>query len=340
MGRVDHDYRGISGPPLTIRVAELAERQWGVVALAQLRDLGVSRGAVEHWQRSGRLRPLHRGVYAVGHAALRAEGRWLAATLACGGRAVLSHASAAALWGIRATQATQIDVTAPRSRSARAGIRVHRTRGLAEDDVTTKDGIATTTVERTLLDLAAMLPADALEATIARAEAQRLTDASGLTAVLARGHGHHGTPALARAISSDPRLTRSVLERRFVRLVRDAGLPLPETNAWLTLGAGEEWQVDALWRDHAVIVELDGWTTHRTRRAFENDRARGARLTTAGFRLLRITYRQLTGDAPAIARMLRTVLAAPSTSTDVGRIGHVNPGQPGPRPGGEPTRRT
>lgn len=298
--------------PLTARVAELAERQWGVLCLAQLRELGVSRGAREHWLQSGRLRPLHLGVYALGHAALRREGRWLAAVLACGPHAALSHGSAAALWGIRATTATRIDVTAPRSRGPLAGIRVHRSRGLAAEDVTTTLGITTTTVARTLLDLATSTSVAGLESALARAYAQRLVDANDITAVVTRANGHHGTGTLRRATLREPRITRSALERRFLNLVRAAGMPEPETNVWITLDGGEEWQLDVLWRRRQVIVELDGWATHRTRAAFEGDRARAARLTAAGFRHLRFTHRQIAADHAAVVRILREVLALPA----------------------------
>lgn len=288
----------------------LAERQWGVVSVRQLRALGVAPGAVKHQVAVGRLRPLHRGVYAVGHAALRPEGRWLAAVLACGEGAVLSHRSAAALWGLRSTAAVRVDVTAPRSRGVRPGIDVHRTRGLAPEDVATRRAIPVTSPARTLLDLAAALAPGDLESAVARASQMRLVDAAALESVLARGGGHRGRGRLARVVAAEPRVTRSQLERRFLRLVREAGLPEPETNVWVTLGGGEEWQLDVLWRRRRVSVELDGWEHHRTRRRFEADRARSVAMQAAGYRHLQLTWRQLTTDEPSVVHALRTLLGS------------------------------
>jgi predicted transcriptional regulator of viral defense system len=142
-------------PPPDVALAELAERQSGVVSLAQLRALGLGPRAVQQRASAGRLRRLHRGVYAVGHGVLRREGRRLAAVLACRDGAVLSHRSAAAHWGLLETQAALIDVTAPRGRHGGQGIRLHRSRSLDARDTTKHEGIPITKVPRTLLDLAA-----------------------------------------------------------------------------------------------------------------------------------------------------------------------------------------
>jgi predicted transcriptional regulator of viral defense system len=162
---------------LDTRVSELAERQYGVVTFGQLRGLGLG----EHWiyerVRTKRLHRLHRGVYAVRHEQLRRHGHWIAAVLACGPGAVLSHASAAALWSIRGSAATVIDVTVPSraGRLSRSGIRVHRSRRLGSQDVTTNDGIAVTTVARTLVDLADVLPKQALKRALDESEYLRLS---------------------------------------------------------------------------------------------------------------------------------------------------------------------
>jgi predicted transcriptional regulator of viral defense system len=145
-------------PPLERALAELAERQWGVVSLEQLRASGFGDGAIKSRARSGRLHRLHRGVYAVGHRSLRREGRFVAAVLACGPGAVLSHRSASWHWGLLGTDQAAVDVTARRGRRGGPGVRLHRARSLDARDTTTHRGIPITTVARTLLDLAATVP--------------------------------------------------------------------------------------------------------------------------------------------------------------------------------------
>src|SRR4051794_25526633 len=142
----------------------------------QLRELGLMEGALRHRVRAGQLRRMYRGVYAVGHTALRREGHWMAAVLACGPAAVLSHISAAALWGIRQTAAAVVHVSAPRGRHGHPGIKLHRPRALPPHEVTDHDGIPTTTPERTLRDLQPLLPLGDYERAVARAEQQRLID--------------------------------------------------------------------------------------------------------------------------------------------------------------------
>jgi hypothetical protein len=290
-----------------LAVARVADRQWGVVGVAQLRAAGVAAGALKHQAATGRLRPLHRGVYAVGHRRLRPEGHWLAAVLACGDGAVLSHASAAALWGIRASTATRIDVTAPGMRRGRSGIRVHSSRRLDPQDVTSESGVPVTSIARTLLDLAATLSPGDLESTVASALRRPGFDAGHVADVVARGQGHRGAGRLATLVAAEPKLTRSALERRSLALARDGGLPEPETNVPMTLGGGQRWEIDVLWRRERVTVELDGWQHHHDRRSFEADRARAATLTAAGYRHLQLTWRQITQEP---ARALATLRAA------------------------------
>jgi predicted transcriptional regulator of viral defense system len=275
--------------PLDVAVAELAEAQWGVVTLAQLRALGLGARAVQRRCVSGRLRRLHRGVYAVGHRVLRPEGRRLAAVLACGPGAVLSHRSAAAHWELLGSAAAVVDVTAPVTRSGAPGIRLHRSRSLAARDATSHRGIPITTVARTLLELAATVRSDRLERALAQAQRLQLYDHNAITGVLTRANGHWGAGALARATAIEPQLTRSELEARFLKLVRDAGMPEPMTNLVLAAPDNPRLEVDACWPAHHLIVELDGWETHRTRAAFEADRRRDAALQAAGWRVLRFT---------------------------------------------------
>jgi predicted transcriptional regulator of viral defense system len=275
-------------------IAALATRQHGVVALAQLVELGLSESAVRGRVAAGRLHRMHLGIYAVGHRILTPRGRWMAAALACGPGAVLSHRSAGALLGIRRSASSKIDVTAPRRRRI-AGIETHEAQ-LASAETITVDGVPTTTVARTLLDLAAVLDRQSLEKAINEAEVLRLIDLKAVNATLERAGRRRGTAALRETLANlDPlqAQTRNELERRFLSLCRGAELPLPEVNAWLTV-EGESLQPDFLWREHRLIVETDGFTTHSTRRAFERDRRRDLALLRAGYRTVRVTWRQVT----------------------------------------------
>jgi very-short-patch-repair endonuclease len=293
-------------PPLWLAVVERAEARWGVVSRAELLALGASGARINAWRRRGRLRVLHRGVYAVGHRRLRPEGHRLAAVLACGPGAVLSHTSAAAHWNLLTTAQTRIDVTAPRARRGAPGIRLHRSRSLDAQDATQHDGIPTTTVARTLLDLAATGKPSRLENALAQAMRQELYDHNAIEHTIARANGHRGTGTLQRAIAHDLKLTRSEYEARFLKLLRDAGLPEPQVNVPLTALDDERYEVDFYWPSHRLVVELDGWETHGTRAAFRRDRARDAALTAAGFRVLRFTW----DTEPATAlRRVSTLLA-------------------------------
>lgn len=245
-------------------------------------------------------------MYAVGHARLRREGRWLAAVSAVGPGAVLSHRDAAGLHDLRPANHAQTDVTTTANRPDEPGIRVHRTRSLDAQDITSVSGIPVTTVARTLLDLAGQIPQDHLTRAIREAERQRTFDLRKIEAVMARTRGRTGpghralTAAIEECAVFEQHHTRSPLEDAFLRLVRSDGLPLPSTNALV-----EGFQVDAVWRSQRVAVELDGWTDHQTRRAFENDRERDATLTENGWRVVRFTHRQLTSRPDAVIRTLR-----------------------------------
>jgi very-short-patch-repair endonuclease len=298
-----------SRPPLWPAVAELAERQWGVVSRAALQDLGVSAAGVGSWVRRKRLHVVHRGVYAVGHARLGREGRRLAAVLACGPGAVLSHLSAASHWGLLHTAQTRIDVTAAPSRDGVLGIRLHRSRSLGARDTANHAGIPTTSVARTLLDLAATVHRDRLERALAQAQRLRLYDHRAIHDVLARAHGHRGRTALTRATASEAKLTRSELEARFLALARDAGLSEPLTNFTLTAPDHPRIEVDFYWPAHRLVVETDGWETHRTRAAFRSDRRRDAALVAAGCRVLRFTYDDVVDEPATTQRRLRAAAA-------------------------------
>jgi predicted transcriptional regulator of viral defense system len=307
--RESRDMRGkLATRPLDAAVAQAARRQYGVVTRAQLRSLGLSADAIDRRVAAGRLHRLHRGVYAVGHTLLTERGRWLAAVLAYGDEAALFHVSAAALWDIRRSNAVWIDVAVPTGsgRAKRPGIRIHRVETLREREVVEHHGIRVTRPARTILDLAATLNTDALRRALDRAEILQLTDYPALEA-MARAHPSHRGAARLRAILATylaGTMTRSELEDLFLALCRRHGLPQPIVNGDV---AGDE--VDFLFADQRLIVEIDSWRFHRTRRAFDADRARDATHLQHGFRTARFTDRQLENDPQKVAATVRALLA-------------------------------
>ncbi|MDX6648638.1 MAG: hypothetical protein QOJ97_589 [Solirubrobacteraceae bacterium] len=292
-----------------LEILALAEAQHGLVSRVQLLRLGLGRRALQYRLRTGRLVAVRRGVYAVGHRPATLAARWMAAVLAVGEDAVLSHRSAAALLGLRMTARAQIDVTVPRRLHASPGIHLHRT-ALAPDETTRHDGIPATTAARTLLDLAATLDRHRLKRTLEQAEMLRLTDQTSLQTLTTR-HAHRpGTPALTQLLEAgalDQAPTRSELEDRFLAFLDAHRLPRPTTNATIRTGQSTI-EVDFLWPQARLIAELDGHTFHGHRQAFERDRLRDRRLQTEGWRVIRITWRQLHREPEALAADLRLLL--------------------------------
>jgi very-short-patch-repair endonuclease len=285
-------------------IAALAERQHGVLARAQLLHAGFSARMLDHRVAMRRLHVVHLGVYAVGHTSLPMDGRRMAATLAGGRDAVLSHRSAAAAWGLLSSE--YLELTTP-SRRARPGIRIHRSR-LAPDEVTTVRGIPVTGLSRTLLDLATVLPRERVERAANEAEVQGLSDSLSLDDIVARYPRRHGVRtirAILEQLQAGPIVTHSELEARFLGFIRKTGLPSPSFNTHL-LG----FECDCVWRDQRVVVELDGRATHDTFAAFERDRARDRALAAGGWRTVRITWRQLHEQPESIAADLRRMLGA------------------------------
>lgn len=237
----------------------------------------------------------------------------MAAVLACGPRAVLSHRSAAHAWALLHGEGVRVHVTTPdRGRTGPPGITVHRVRSLATADVTVLDGIPITTVARTILDLAGTEPEDRVARAIHEAEVQRVFDGRALQATLARANGRKGI-AVVRAALADPAAgrTRTEIERRFLTLCRDAGLPQPRINANVAVpGAVVPYEVDALWPGQRLIAELDGEAVHRTRRRFRSDRARDAALAAEGYQVIRFTWDRITAQPRAVAAQLSAILAA------------------------------
>jgi Transcriptional regulator, AbiEi antitoxin len=293
------------------RIADLAGGQHGVVARGQLAALGLGENSIDHRLRLGRLHRLHRGVYSVAHRVVSREGRWMAAVLACGPGAVLSHRSAAALWGIRDPSSWAIEVTTSTKSRSRGSIQRHFAM-LPADEVMTHLGIPVTTVPRTLFDLAAVSSVDEVEHALRESEYLRLYHRLSLPDLLERYPGRRGSPAIGECLRRRADLpsgrARSWLEREFLPFLRRNGIPRPRLNVWLQVD-GKPIQVDCLWPGN-VVVELDGFAAHGTRVAFRQDRARDRRLRVAGYGVTRIAPEQLDDEPEALAADLRALLGA------------------------------
>ena len=230
----------------------------------------------------------------------------MAAVLACGEGAVLSHRSAAHLLGLRSSSRDRIEVlvegSAPRGKS---GIQVHRTAHLPVEDIVKRDGIPCTSVARSLLDLAEVVNARQLARAVDEAERLRLFDRTAVDHALERRKGRKGASRLLAAVQTyEDTGTRSELERRFAELSRQAGLPRPQANVLV-----EGLEVDFAWPDRRLIVETDGHAYHHTRRAFEEDRRRDQLLAAKGWRVVRFTWRQIAGEAERVEQTLRALAA-------------------------------
>jgi Transcriptional regulator, AbiEi antitoxin/Protein of unknown function (DUF559) len=293
--------------PLDVEIAALADRQHGVVALQQLRALGLSARAVQHRAARGRLHRIHRGVYAVGRSKLTVRGHWMAAVLACGPRAALSHRSGAGVAGLLQANGRRADVSLPSpSVRPRPGIEVHSSVTLTAADITTVDGIPCTTVARTLVDLGDVVPRRAVEKAVEQAEILQLFDLIAVEQAIERAGPRRGTGVLVSVLEelSGPTLTASELEEAFLALCRDAGLPTPEVNVWMTLGDGSAIKVDFLWRRERLVVETDGHPFHRTRQSRERDTRRDVLVRLAGFEPVRFTGRQVVFEKEWVTRTL------------------------------------
>jgi very-short-patch-repair endonuclease len=235
----------------------------------------------------------------------------MAAVLACGDGAVLSHRSAAVHWGIYRPDAWRTDVTAPGRVGRRDGIRAHKG-SLPADEVTEVDGIPVTTAARTIFDLAATLDRNQLQRAVEQAEALRLSDATPLAALVARYPGRRGTAVLKRILGAEKLtagVSRSELEDRFLSFLAECRLPAPRTNVWLQLGA--DWiEVDCAWPDQRVVAELDSWVHHSTKTAFRRDRARDRRLKVAGWQPIRITAWDIEEQPEALEAELLALTSA------------------------------
>ncbi|MGI9627910.1 MAG: type IV toxin-antitoxin system AbiEi family antitoxin domain-containing protein [Longimicrobiales bacterium] len=289
-------------------ILALAERQHGVVSRRQLLRAGLTGPTVRHRLRTGRLRRIHRGVYLSGSVPGRYH-REMAAILACGDKAVVSHTTAARLWELLSSQTSRrsIEVSVPyHIRGPSAGVRIHRVAPLPPDEVGRRHQLPVTRPARTLLDLAAVVRPAELERMMGRGERLGVFRPRDATRLLRRYPSRTGTPALRAVlgIANGPAFLRSEAEAQFLALIRTGGIAKPETNVVV-----EGLEVDALWRRNRVVVEIDGFTYHGHRVAFERDRHRDAKLHAAGYRVLRFTWRQITEESGVVLVRLASALA-------------------------------
>jgi very-short-patch-repair endonuclease len=273
-----------------------------VISRRQLLDVGVPHDAIKWWLRTGRLHRIHRGVYALGHPVLSLRGRWIAALLACGPNSGLSHKSAGVARRLIEDDQRIIDITSTGGRGRLEGVRVHRGRPETER----VDGLPVTTVERTLIDLAAVLTDRELE----RAVDQAIRDGHRVTATARRGmRGAASLAAVNRRNLVGHTVTRSELEERFLRTLRKARLPEPEMNVYV-----DGFLVDAVWRTPRVIVELDGARYHDQPGARRADRRRDTLLTAAGWRVLRAGWHDVEELTALLATMVTCAPSPPQTT--------------------------
>jgi very-short-patch-repair endonuclease len=288
-------------------LAELAQRQHAVVSRRQLLALGMGRRAIVGRLKRGQLHEIFRGVYVVGVRRISRRGRWMAAVLACGDGAVVSHRSAARLWRLLPAASKSIDVTCS-VRVERTGIVSHRS-VVAADEWLVWDGIPATSPFRTIFDLAAVAPMRELERAFHEAEARQVTDRVSLPMLLERYPGRRGAKKVKALLESraPSAITRNDFEEAFLVLVDEHGLPRPRMNADLAL-RGRFFEIDALWERERVAVELDSRSIHGTRKKFESDRQRGRILVAEGWRTIHVTWRQLQEEPAAIVGDLRKAL--------------------------------
>ncbi len=291
---LSHRFGETRGQAIDAVIGMLADRQHGCVARWQLRRRGVSSDAIQTRLANGRLRPIHRGVYLVGHLAAAPLATYAGAVLACGRGAVVSHLSAAAMFQIHRYQTpAQIWVSqGVGDRSARPGLRVVRAIPLDPSDLTVHERIPVVTPARAILEIAAIIEFDRLESACAEAHAQGLAREPDLRDQVDRNPGRRGIRNLRLLLdrSSNPARTRSVLEKRLLRIVRASNLPEPETNQWV-----ETHNVDLLWRRHRLIVEADSYAFHSHSKPWARDLRKSNDLQLLGYRVLRFTWNDVTG---------------------------------------------
>jgi very-short-patch-repair endonuclease len=296
-------------------MAELAKAQHGVVARQQLLGLGMSGRAIDGRLGRGQLHEVFRGVYVFGSRRIHRRGRWMAAVLAAGEGAVLSHRSAGRLWGFLAPAAEWVDVICPPGRVVRRNGIVSRQTLVGDDERQIVEGIPVTSPFRTLFDLASVLKKRELERALHEVEVRGLTDRVSLPMLLERYPGRRGTRNLRALLESKQLVgvTRNDFEEAFLALIDAHGLPRPRMNADLAL-RGRFFEIDALWKHQRVALELDSRGVHATPKKFESDRQRDRILVAEGWRTMRVTWQQLQEEPEAILADLRQALAQPGPS--------------------------
>lgn len=273
---------------LSAEVWELVRQQHGVIARSQLLGIGLSPRAIEHRVARGRLHPLWRGVYAVGRPAVSQKGRWMAAVLACGPEALLSHRTAATLWGFASTAGEEIDIVVPVGTYRRQpGIEMHRRSVLGTEHRREVAGIPVTDPTSTLVDLASCVPEWKVERAINEADRLDLIDPQMLRSEIRELEPRPGMACMRRLLGCDA-LTDTGLERKFLAIVRSAGLPRPLTQEQVS-----GYRVDFFWPDLGLVVETDGWRYHRTAGEQATDHRRDQAHTAAGLTTLRFAESQV-----------------------------------------------
>jgi hypothetical protein len=300
-------------PRLDEEIARICHRQHGLITLEQLRVCGLTVQAVHERVLSGRLFRMNQRVYSLMPGAMTQRAKFMTAVLACGPDAVLSHRSAAHLWGLVGDWEMPIDVTAPNRRGrSPAGVAAHRDGSLQPVDQTTLHGIPCTSLARTLLDYAGIVPDWKLRKAVAQSEVLGVLDRAAVRSVLHRGRRRRGVARLRLVVGSlhpQTRRTRGELERLFLAMCISTGLPHPEVNVWLDVPGGRPLQADFLWRDARLIVEADSREFHDTASAFEYDRKREQRFQLASWRVSRCTWSQVEREPQRLAMTIRALLA-------------------------------
>lgn len=287
------------------RLAAIARAQHGVVSLGQLRRLEYAEGTIKEMIETERLHPLFRGIYGVGHEAIQRHGQCLSAVISCEEGALLSHRSAAWLWGTTKRFAVPIEVTAASPRRNRGKIRVHSAEALIDSDRASFEGVPVTAIPRTLLDFAAVDPFF-LDHALDNAYRLGLLDLIAIDALISRSRGFRGVARLRTALEAyrTPAFLRSGVERRFLQLVDDHGLPRPSMNFFV-----EGCELDAYWSAERFAVELDTYDYHGSPKAFEEDRVRQENLKLAGIELTRITGARLDREPGRVMHRLARLLS-------------------------------
>ncbi|MBS1677043.1 MAG: DUF559 domain-containing protein [Actinobacteria bacterium] len=299
--------------PRDAEIARICHEQHGLITLEQLEARGMTSPAVHERLLSGRLHRIHQRVYSLMPDVMTQRGRFMAAVLACGPEAVLSHGSAVYLWGFVNEWSAPIDVTAPNRRGrSPEGVAAHRDGSLQPIDRTRLYGIPCTSPARALLDYAGVAAEWELRKAVAEAEVLGLLDQRQIRALLRRSRRRRGVARLRLILDTlhpQTRRTRGELERLFLAMCIRAGLPQPEVNVWLDVPGGKALQADFLWRDARLIVEADGREFHDTASAFEQDRKREQRFQSAGWRVTRCTWKQVEREPQRLARTFDALLA-------------------------------